>query len=147
VRNNFAQLFFRKGFMRLTLILLLLLFSSCGGASGEDLIGLDASEQNCNFHMADFLNGNNAQDASTYWDCRAGNQVGVGGWFRDGTGVSDGVAFTWSQTGCDSIDYVGTVAGEVTNMRGSINSGIFTYTQRSNGYTQNVSCVLRAYGN
>jgi hypothetical protein len=51
--------------------------------------------------------------------------------------------FTWQETDCRAISYqTGFGSGEVSNINGSTESGIVTFTDTFEGESANVSCVL-----
>lgn len=115
----------------------------CGSAESDQL-GLNTSES-CDFQLSSFMNGPNSQEATTFWNCTEGGRSNDLVVFADGTGASElNGAFTWRQTGCRSVSYDGgSVSGEITDINGSIESGILTAKDHYNGQTYNASCVLR----
>ncbi|MGE0630925.1 MAG: hypothetical protein AB7O96_00840 [Pseudobdellovibrionaceae bacterium] len=129
--------------MKKLIPLILLTAISCGGNSND--LGIDPNAAaNCDFQISDFTNGDTSQNASSQWNCQSNGQSFAFQIFDDGTGYSTaGGAFTWSQTGCTDIELESSVATEkVSNINGSIQSGIITFKDSALGVTANVSCVL-----
>lgn len=108
----------------------------CGGGGGGGT---------CDFIIEDFLNGPNAQMQDSFWSCQGGGGAFDFVAFEDGTGFSTGAGvFTWQETDCREIDFVSSAgSGIITDIQGSIQSGIITYTQISNDLgTFSVGCFL-----
>ena len=106
------------------------LIGGCGGGGGEG----DA----CDFVLSVFFNGANADEATSQWNCE-GSSPGeivpdfVFQAFDDGTGFSSAVGpFTFQETGCRRASYQsGAGNATVSNIQGSIDSGILTFFQTS----------------
>ena len=127
--------------------LLVFILASCGGSGegGPPQLGLDQNlTRTCTFQLSSFLNGPNPRDARTYWECRSNGRVFTTQIYNDGTGYSNtGGAYTWSQTGCNSIVLNTSANTEtITDIAGSVNSGIVTFRDTIQTTTVNVSCVL-----
>lgn len=128
-------------------IVLISAFSSCGGDSGGGTqLGLDQNlSRTCTFQLSSFLNGANARESRTYWDCTSNGRNFSAQLFSDGTGISNTAGgFTWSQTGCNSL--VGNTSQNtetLTEINGSTASGIVTFRDTIQTTTVNVSCILR----
>ena len=106
------------------------LIGGCGGSGGGE---------GCDFDFDAFLNGVNANQATSQWDC-VGSKPGeivpdfVFQAFEDGTGfsTSDVGIFTFQQTGCRSLNYQsGAGNATISNIQGSIDSGVLTFFQTS----------------
>lgn len=127
-------------------IVLISAFSSCGGDSGGGTqLGLDQNlSRTCTFQLSSFLNGSNPQNSRNYWECRSNGRVFTTQIYNNGTGYSNtGGAYTWSQTGCNSIVLNTSANTEtITDIAGSVNSGIVTFRDTIQTTTVNVSCVL-----
>jgi len=100
-------------------------FVACdGGGEGEQ----------CDFDFDAILNGANTELANSEWTCIDNfEQVFTVRVFEDGTGFSSSVGFfTFQQTGCRSLDFQSAVGNAtVSNLQGSIDSGIVTFFQSS----------------
>lgn len=110
----------------IVLLVAFLAVGGCGGGGGND--------GECDFDFDSFLNGPNAAEATTAWDCvdEFGNFAFQA--FADGTGFSTGAGpLTYQQTGCRrAAIQTGFGNAEVINLDGSIDSGILTFEQISN---------------
>lgn len=115
-----------------------------GGGSNSNQLGLDNS-LSCDFQLSSFMNGPNAEHATSYWSCTEAGVAGILAVFADGAGYSSTAgAFTWSQTGCRSVSYDGgNASGEITDINGTTTSGILTAKDHVNGHVNNASCVLQ----
>lgn len=121
----------------LAIATLAILFGSCGGGGGGE---------DCDFALEAFANGANASTQVSEWDCvdSEGKPLQAA-FFLDGTGYSSQVGtFTWEKTGCRSFEFVSTFGrGEIVDIDGSIESGVFTATQISRDLGNlSISCVL-----
>jgi len=118
------------------------LIGGCGGSGGGE---------GCDFDFDAFLNGVNAQFADSQWDCiDSFDQLFSFQAFEDGTGFSTGVGpFTYQQTGCRSLNFQsGAGNGTVSNIQGSIDSGILTFFQTSSVPELNdisAGCLLQVF--
>lgn len=123
----------------IVLIVAFLAVGGCGGGGGND--------EECDFDFDSFLNGPNATEATTAWDCEDQFAFFAFQAFEDGTGFSTGVgAFTFQRAGCRrAVFQSGSGNGEIKNLEGSIDSGILTYEQVSDNPNLNTgpaACIL-----
>jgi len=88
--------------LRLFSFLILIIFFSFGS-----IVGCDGGGGECAFDINTLTNGSTVLTEVSFWDCidseLATNAFSI---FDDGTGFSTGFggfAFTWVQTGCDSV--------------------------------------------
>jgi len=126
---------------KLISILVLLVLLNIGGCGGGG-----SSDSTCDFDFNSFLNGPNAQQADSQWDCiNSADEVSSFQAFEDGAGFSSIIGpFTYERIGCRSAS-VDSAAGSsvVNNIDGSIESGILTFTQTFDADgTFDVGCVL-----
>lgn len=111
-----------------------LLLTACG----------NGGDNNTCSNIDDFVNGATSKTASSVWSCFSENQTAKFALFQDGTGISDTIgAFTWEETGCNEISYDGIRKGLITNISGSIESGVFVFTDNFKGISIKASCVLQ----
>jgi len=81
-----------------------MLVGGCGGGSDGDSGG---EVEACNFVLSTFLNGPNAEQSDSLWDCiNEDGRLFAFQAFEDGTGFSTGVGpFTFQETGCREITF------------------------------------------
>lgn len=123
-------------------IVVLISFLAIGGCGGG------GNDGECDFDFDSFLNGPNADTATTAWSC-VGDLSGEFAFqaFEDGTGFSSDLGpLTYQQIGCRRAAFQsGFGNAEVIDLNGSIASGILTYEQISNNPDLDigpVGCVL-----
>ncbi|MFH0799806.1 MAG: hypothetical protein V2A66_06450 [Pseudomonadota bacterium] len=107
--------------------------SACGSIGGSD---------NCPFNVSSFTNGANAKVPNSVWSCtNSDGRVYTIGFYDDKTGISSVIGvFTWSETGCQTVDVVasnGTT--NITEATGSRASGIVTFIENS---TITTACTI-----
>ena len=117
----------------------------CGSSDGDD---------GCDFDFDSFLNGPNAQQSDSLWNCINNvDQITEFQAFEDGTGFISGTVvlgdgpFTYQQTGCRSAR-LQTSGGTsfIMDLRGSTQSGILTFTQENvDGGIFSVACELEVF--
>ncbi|MBP9706782.1 MAG: hypothetical protein KBD78_04010 [Oligoflexales bacterium] len=117
--------------------------TTCTSVYARNELGL-STFSGCSFNLSSLLNADNRSSATTYWQCSFTGGSSDTSIFRDGTGLSTAIGpFTWMQTSCNSLFYMGTRNGDITNITGSVASGILSGVDRFNGNAVNISCVLR----
>lgn len=125
---------------KLTMVSLLLLFlQACGGGEGDRQPGLDSSaSQACGFNFNYIFN-----TANDRWVCHYSTRNSITIRFdSNGTGYSSSIGrFEWSQTGCNSLSYVGEfgAVGDIVNLR-SDSSGVY-FTDQANGVDTRFTCT------
>ena len=110
-----------------------LAITACGGGGGA-----------CNFDILTFTNGATVATATSAWACQCGNQVFAFVFADDGAGFDTTIgAFTWTETGCRQVA-IDSAFGDatITDIDGSIASGIATFHQSGDLGEGDCSCVL-----
>jgi hypothetical protein len=114
----------RKGYNLGWIIFFVLLF----------MVGCDGIEFDCAFEFKGFLNGPDAENATSKWECvDPDDQLFSFQTFRDGTGFDSRIGpFTFERTGCTSLSLRSEEAtAALIDIRGSIDSGMLTFMQVS----------------
>lgn len=121
---------------QLGIFLILLLFLGPPNCGGSDT---------CDFNISSFLNGSNYDSSTTFWSCiQQGSTLNVA-IYSNGTGLSEEFgAFTWEEAGCGRISYTSSEGdGVMSNIEGSISSGVVTLTNSSGEASASISCTLQ----
>ena len=121
---------------RVITAIVILMLVGCGGSGGGT----------CDFDLSSFTNGANASSTDSYWSCNSEGFTWAFVFYDDGTGMDNTEgAFTWVESGCATVQIDNAFSSyTISDISGSIASGIATFTQRNNdtGNETNVSCVL-----
>lgn len=110
------------------IIVVIIIALGAAGGCGSD----------CGFNLSAILNGPSPSQALSQWNCvgsRDGQSVPqfVIQFFGDGTGFNDATGpFIYNRTGCRSLSYESdTDEAIITNLQGSVQSGILIFDQSS----------------